>query len=58
MAQHAGETQPHGEGSNPSTGSRFLREIEFEELDDITGGVLSDFARGLQPDGGGGRAHT
>jgi hypothetical protein len=35
-----------------------LLEIDDEELDDVSGGVLAEFrGRGIQPDGGGPGAH-
>ena len=58
MAENAGKGQPRGESFVQMTpDERVVLEIEFEDLDDICGGVVGSFGRGMQPDGGAAGAH-
>lgn len=54
MAENSGHGQLRDQGASQMPD---VLEIEFEELDDICGGVVANFGRGMQPDGAGARAH-
>jgi hypothetical protein len=59
MSREPGEKQTDGDAPmQTAVGKRMILEIDAEELDEVSGGFLPEFAkRGVQPDGGAGGAH-
>ena len=54
MTQRPDEILPE----SATTRTRIVPELDDDELDDVSGGALAEFQRhGMQPDGGGARAH-